>query len=223
MIISVENLGLKFGDNLIFKHLSFELAKGEILAVKGGNGSGKSSLCLCLGGLLEPDPPDVKFRGQVLYDGKNVLDMSVADRARAVGLIFQNPDNQLFSPLVIEELAFAPENLAVPREEIKKRVDNALAVCGIEHLKNASTSTLSGGEKQLVAIASVLTMQPEVLIADEITSRIDTDRKDTVRKILKDFAASGGIVVIVSHNERDLDIASRFITLERGKNYANRT
>lgn len=223
MILSVENLGLKLGNTLIFKHLSFELAKGEILAVKGGNGSGKSSLCLCMGGLLELDSSDVKFRGRVLYDGKDILDMSVAERAHAVGLIFQNPDNQLFSPLVIEELAFAPENLGLPRDVIKKRLDNALAVCGIEHLKNAYTNSLSGGEKQLVAIAAVLTMQPEVLIADEITARIDTDRKDTVRKILKDFAANGGIVVMISHNERDLDIATRVITLERGKDYADRT
>lgn len=221
MKLVAENLGLIYDKSLIFKNLSLSLSEGEILAVKGGNGSGKSSLCLCLGGLMDKSVENVKYRGKITYDGKILDEMSVAERCAAVGMIFQNPDNQLFSPIVLDELAFAPENLAVPREEIQKRVDDALNLCQITHLKNARTNMLSGGEKQLVAIAAVLTMQPKILIADEITSRIDMDRKELVRKILLDFASRGGGVVMVSHNDKDLEIATRIITLTRGKNYAD--
>lgn len=221
MRLSVENLSLRFGKNIVFRNLSFSLAEGEILALSGGNGSGKSSLCLSLCGLLDADTAGVSLSGSVLYDGKNLSDMTIAERCRAVGMIFQNPDNQLFSPLVIEELAFAPENLAVPRDEILERIEKALALCGIQHLKNAKTNALSGGEKQLVAIAAVLTMQPEILIADEITARVDADHREMVRNILIDFAKSGGSVITVSHNPTDLNIAGRIIKTERGKDYAN--
>ncbi|MGI6594962.1 MAG: energy-coupling factor ABC transporter ATP-binding protein [Christensenellales bacterium] len=221
MKLKVNRLGLKYGKDVIFNNLSFELNEGEILAFKGLNGSGKSSLCSCLTGLFEEDFAKDNIRGEILYDNINLNNMSIAEKCNAFGLIFQNPDDQLFSPLVIEELAFAPENLNVPREEIQRRIDLALKTCKIEHLKNAKINTLSGGEKQLVAIASILTMQPQILIADEITSRIDKEKIDDIRQILIDFARSGKSVIMISHNENDLKIASRVIVLERGKNYAN--
>ena len=221
MKLKVNRLGLKYGKDVIFNNLSFELNEGEILAFKGLNGSGKSSLCSCLTGLFEEDFAKDNIRGEILYDNINLNNMSIAEKCNAFGLIFQNPDDLLFSPLVIEELAFAPENLNVPREEIQRRIDLALKTCKIEHLKNAKINTLSGGEKQLVAIASILTMQPQILIADEITSRIDKEKIDDIRQILIDFARSGKSVIMISHNENDLKIASRVIVLERGKNYAN--
>lgn len=221
MKLKAEKLTLKYDGVTIFKNLSLSLAEGEILAVRGSNGSGKSSLGLCLAGLMEADGESVYLGGSIYYGEKNLNAMSLAERCRAVGIIFQNPDAQLFSPLVIEELAFAPENLAVPREEMLERIDEALDLLGITHLKNARTNTLSGGEKQLVAIASVLTMRPEILIADEITSRVDINKKDVVRNILKDFAAKGGGVILISHNRRDLDLADRVLTLERGLSYAD--
>ncbi|HQC55005.1 MAG TPA: ABC transporter ATP-binding protein [Clostridia bacterium] len=219
MNLKVNKLGLKYGKTVIFNNLSFELNEGEILGFKGHNGSGKSSLCLCLAGLFEEEFARDNIRGEILYNGVNLNDMTIADRCNAFGLIFQNPDNQLFSPLVIEELAFAPENLNIERKEMEKRINDALKICKIEHLKHAKTNALSGGEKQLVAIASILTMQPKVLIADEITSRIDKEKIDDIRQILVDFAQNGGSVVMISHNENDLKIANRIITLERGKNY----
>lgn len=103
----------------------------------------------------------------------------------------------------------------------KQLVDNALKLCNIEYLRNAKTTALSGGEKQLVAIAAVLTMQPKILIADEITSNIDMERKETVRGILTDYAKNGGSVIMVSHIEKDMAIANRIITMERGKDYAD--
>ncbi len=220
MKLSVRNISLKYGNDTIFENLSFDLKEGELLGIKGGNGSGKSSLCLCLAGLIDYDN-QANASGKIRYDGRLLSELTAAERCKYVGIIFQNPENQLFSPLVQEELAFAPENLAVSREEMRRRLDDALSLCGIEHLKSSRTGTLSGGEKQLIAIASVLTMKPSLLIADEITARIDITRKATVRKILADYCASGGSVIFVSHTEKDLSIATKTLSMERGKNYAH--
>lgn len=219
MELKAKNLMLKYEDNTIFKNLSLSVAGGEILGVKGGNGSGKSSLALCLSGLIEEETGGVYFDGDVFYDDVELRQMSVKDRCENVGVIFQNPDNQLFSPLVIEELSFALENLAVKREIMVERIDSILRLMDIEHIKNKSTNSLSGGEKQLVAIASVFLMEPKILIVDEITSRIDMQRKQQIRQMLIDFASAGGAVVLISHSSKDLDIATRVIELERGKDY----
>lgn len=222
MKLTAKDLSLSYGDSVIFEHLSPEVKEGEILAIKGQNGSGKSSLCLCLGGLIGEERGDLRYSGEVFLDGKPLSKMPVAERCASLGMVFQNPDSQLFSPLVTEELAFAPENLCVPRQEIAARIEKALEICGIGHLRNARTNMLSGGEKQLVALASVLTMQPKILIADEITARADAEKKERIRKILTSFAAGGGAVVMVSHNAKDLSVATKILELEKGKNYANR-
>lgn len=222
MRLTAKNLSLSFGGQVIFKNLSFSAESGEILAIKGPNGSGKSSLCLCLAGLME-EGDETAVSGEVYYGGKALPEMGIAERCACVGIVFQNPDMQLFSPIVTEELAFAPENLALPRDEIKARIEEAAGICGIKHLLGAKTNRLSGGEKQLVAIASTLTMKPKFLIADEITSRIDTDKKDIVRNILINFAKEGGGVIMVSHNPKDLEIAHRVIELKRGKDYEDRS
>jgi energy-coupling factor transport system ATP-binding protein len=220
--LRVKQISLSYGDTAIFQNLSLSLCEGEILGIKGDNGSGKSSLCLCLSGLIGEED-GVRLCGEILYDGKPLQKMSIAERCTAVGIVFQNPDSQLFSPTVTEELAFGPENLCIPRQEIAARIEEALRLCGIEHLKNAKTHLLSGGEKQLVAIASVLTMHPKILIADEITARVDIEKKERIRNILKSFASNGGAVVLVSHNSRDLAVATKTLELERGKDYADRT
>lgn len=223
MKLEARNLALSYSGAAIFKNLSFEVSCGEIVAIAGPNGSGKSSLALCLSGLLDRDAENVEFGGRIFYGGKNVFGMTVAERCAAVGAVFQNPDNQLFSPLVAEELAFAPENLCLPREEIARRVDGALEACGITSLKNARTADLSGGEKQLVAVAAVLTMKPLFLIADEITARADAEKKKVLREILVGHARNGGGVIMVSHSDEDLSIADRVIVMERGRDYGNQT
>lgn len=222
MSLTASKLSLSYNNTPIFSNLSLSLKDGEILAIKGDNGSGKTSLCLMLSGLIDSQKQDICCSGTVYYNNTPLDSLSVSQRCTAVGIIFQDPDSQLFSPLVIEEVAFAPENLALPRYEIISRVDEALLQCGISHLKGARTNELSGGEKQLVAIASVLAMQPNILIADEITSRIDITKKEVVRSILKDFAAKGGSVIMVSHNPNDIAIAHRVIHLKRGKDYEDR-
>lgn len=221
MILEIKNLSLKYDNNLIFKNISLTCNDGDILAIRGNNGSGKTSLCLSICNLINLDAENVKFKGEILIDGKEISEMTLLEKTENFGIIFQNPDNQLFSPLVIEELAFAPENMGLSREEIKSRIDDAIKLCNINHLISSKTNSLSGGEKQLVAIASVLTQKPKVLIADEITSRIDLDKKDLVRNILINHAKNGGIVIMVSHSKKDLDLATKTIELIRGKDYAN--
>ncbi len=221
MTLFAKGLSLKYGNDLIFKNLSFSCEDGDILAIKGDNGCGKTSLCLCLCNLLNSDAENVKYKGQVLIDDKDIKNMSVLERTQNIGIVFQNPDNQLFSPLVIEELAFAPENMGTKREEIISRIDFAMNACDIVGLRNSKTNALSGGEKQLVAIASVLTQKPKILVADEITARIDIDKKDLVRHILSEHAKNGGIVIMVSHSAKDLEIATKTIELVRGKDYGN--
>lgn len=220
MKLCVRNLALRYGDNIIFEDLSFDLNAGELLGIRGGNGAGKSSLCLCLAGLIGYDN-QATTSGTISYDKRLISELTAAERCAAVGMIFQNPDNQLFAPLVLEEVAFAPENLAIPLDKMIGIVDDTLKSCEIEHLKHARTNALSGGEKQLVAIAAVLAMKPAVLIADEITARIDMERKAIVRQLLVDYATAGGSVVFVSHSEGDMSIATKILNMERGKNYAH--
>jgi energy-coupling factor transport system ATP-binding protein len=211
-MLIVKDLTLKYGEKTIFENLSFKLEKGQILAIKGKNGSGKTSLCLIVAGLLKNEE-NTQISGDVFYDGKNVYGLTVFEKCIEVGLVFQNPDNQIFSPLVIEEIVFAPENLAIVREEMERRLENTLRLCGIEHLKSKKTSELSGGEKQLLALAGVLSMQPKLLIVDEITSRIDFENKEKVRRVLSDYAKMGNSVIMVTHSEKDLVLADKLLII----------
>lgn len=209
-MLEVKNLSLSYAERKVIKNLSFVLDKNEVIGLYGKNGSGKSSLCLAIGNLNN----QAVIEGEILIDGKSIFDMTIAEKCSAVGMIFQEPDTQLFSPTVEDELAFAPENLCIERNEIEQRIDQALKLCGIEKLKYRNTNSLSGGEKQLVAIASVLTMSPKILIADEITAKVDNKNRLIIKDILRKFANNGASVLFVSHNKEDLLIADRRIELE---------
>ncbi len=217
--MKAQNLCLKYGDKEIYKNLSFEIKGGDIVGVKGENGSGKTSLCLVLAGLLKQDE-DIEMCGDILYDGKKIQDLTVYERAIQVGIIFQNPENQLFSSLCSEEFAFALENLCVTRQEMKERIEKVLNSLKLGYLVDKKTSELSGGEKQLVAICALLIMRPKLLICDEITSHIDIENKVKIRNVLKAYAQEGNSILFVSHNPNDLMIANKILRLEKGKDYS---
>lgn len=209
MIVEVRNLSISFDDRVLFENLNFTVTDGEIVAVEGANGSGKSTLLKCIAGLLNEG---VQV-GEVLYDGVAIDELSVKDRCERAGIVFQHAESQLIFGTVEDELAFAPENLNLPREEIKERIDSALKFCSIEKLKNVSSSKLSYGEKQLVAIASILTMKPRLLLCDEITASIDQFKREKTINLLKDFASGGGSVIMVTHNAEEIEIADKIIKL----------
>lgn len=209
MILEAD-ISVSYGKRKILKNVGLTLDQGEILGITGKNGSGKSTLCLALSALL---PEDAAFTGKVTVFGKDFYALSRAEKCEYIGIIFQDPDTQLFSLCVEDELAFAPENLCLPREEIESRIQEALDICGIGHLRRSKINTLSGGEKQLTAIAAVLTIRPKILIADEITSRIDKDGRVRIRECLLNYVNNGGSVIMVAHSQEDKAVCSRLITL----------
>ncbi|NCA67354.1 MAG: ABC transporter ATP-binding protein [Clostridia bacterium] len=209
MILSTLGLTVKYDNKTIINDINIELNQGEILGILGKNGSGKSTLCLAIAGLLSSD---AEMFGKVKILGKDFYQLSRAEKSDYIGIVFQNPDTQLFSPTVEDELAFAPENLCLSRAEIEARIKYALELCNISHLRERHTNTLSGGEKQLVALASVLTMRPRILIADELTASIDEDRRPQIYDILRKHATLGA-VILVTHDKEETAVCTRTITL----------
>ena len=192
--------------------ISFSIRKGEYVGLLGMNGSGKSTLARLLNGLLKPTEGNVYINGIDTADPANLFDIR-----RMVGMVFQNPDNQLVCPIVEEEIAFGAENLELPLAEIKRRVDWALQICGLENKRHQAPHLLSGGQKQMVALASVLAMLPEYLVLDEPTSMLDPQSRRMLLKQLYLLNKQEGVTIIfVSHNPEDLLQADRLIVLDQG-------
>ncbi len=183
-------------DSLILKDISLSIKKGEFIALVGPNGSGKSTLIRHLNGILMP------CQGMVTVDG---LDTRVRQNLpvirRKVGMVFQNPDNQLFGSMVEEDVAFGVENLGLPMSEIRDRVNYALAQVGMSEYKNYPPNHLSGGQKQKVAIAGILAMQPECIVLDEPTSMLDPQGKREVLQAVRAMQESQEIAVVYVTND----------------------
>jgi len=198
--------------------VSLDIQKGEFLAILGGDGSGKSTLCKTLNGLI---PHHVKgvFSGDVLLEGRSTRSTPVTEIATQVALSLQDPEMQLFTDSVEEEAAFAPENLALPWAEIDARVKRALHVTGLSSLREKSPSALSGGQKQRLAIASVVSMLPSVLVLDEPLSMLDPRGRQELLVMLDSLRRERQITVIISSNTAE-EIAShcdRIALLDRGR------
>lgn len=182
-------------------HVSLEIRDGEMIAVVGHNGSGKSTLAKCLNGLLLPTEGTVSVNGMLTSDESSLLSIR-----QHVGIVFQNPDNQLVTTIVEEDVAFGPENLGIPSDEIRKRVDSSLAEVGMSSYALHSSSTLSGGQKQRIAIAGMLAMQPDVLVLDEATAMLDPQGHREVIDIVERLHREKGItiVMITQHMEETI-------------------
>lgn len=218
-IIDVENLSFKyFGCNdFALKDINIKIGKGEFIGVIGKSGSGKSTLLHCLTGII---PHEIKGEktGSVIINNLNTDEHGISEITNQLGIVFQNPEIQLFNISVEDELAFICENLAYPIDEIKKSVDFALDTIGIRHLKDEYPFNLSGGEKQKVAIASVLTVRPKILVLDEPTSELDVKGKETVFKTLKKLKNDGMTIILVDHNlDGSYKLADKLILLDDGK------
>lgn len=218
-IVEIKDLVFEYkdeetGESLrVLDGVSLHIERGEFLAVLGRNGSGKSTLAKHMNAILTPTS------GTVLVDGIDTSDESrLFDVRRRVGMVFQNPDNQMVATIVEEDVAFAPENLGVPREEIRKRVDEALDIVGMSAFKQHAPHMLSGGQKQRVAIAGALAMRPELLVMDEPTAMLDPGGRAEVIETVKKLNREGGMTVaLITHYMDEAVRADRVIVIDNGK------
>jgi len=198
--------------------LSLEIEKGEFVSILGGNGAGKSTVCLLANGLI-PHTVRGKLEGSVEVFGLDVRRHSVAQLSTRVGIVFQEPESQLFCMSVEEEVAFGPENLGVPSAEIRERVEWALGLVGLAGFNDRSPFNLSGGQKQRVAIAAALSMRPEMLVLDEPAYALDPVSRIELFKVLKELKEKHGMTVLLA--ERDAEEAAlysdRVVLMSRGR------
>nr|QGT51020.1 energy-coupling factor transporter ATP-binding protein EcfA [uncultured Firmicutes bacterium] len=217
-IIQVENLRFSYEDaetaekKEVLKGVSLTVQRGEFLAVLGHNGSGKSTLAKHLNAILRPSG------GRVLIEGIDTADETrLYDIRQKVGMVFQNPDNQLVATIVEEDVAFAPENLGVPPEEIRARVDEALKAVNMYPFLRHAPHMLSGGQKQRIAIAGVLAMQPDIIVMDEPTAMLDpSGRKEIIATVKKLNREHGMTVVLITHYMNEAAQADRVIVMNNG-------
>lgn len=214
-MIEINNLKYKYNEDdpeYVIENLNLRINNGEFVAILGHNGSGKSTIAKLINGLLIPT------EGNVLVDGmntKNEQDIwSIRSRA---GMVFQNPDNQIVATIVEEDVAFGPENLGVPTDEIYKRVDFALDAVGMQSYRKNAPHLLSGGQKQRVAIAGILAMSPEYIILDEPTAMLDPVGRDEVMSTIKYLnKEQGKTVVLITHYMDEAAESDRLIIMEKG-------
>ena len=199
-MLEVQNIKYSYNkDYQALKGVSLKVEKGEMVALLGKNGAGKSTLFLHLNGIYEPDEGKVFIDGEELkYDKKSLLKFR-----QKVGIVFQNPDDQIFAPTVEEDVAFGPLNLKLPMEEVQKRVTESLARVGMSGFEKKAPHHLSGGQKKRVAIAGILAMQPEIMVLDEPTAGLDPQGVRGLSKLLKELNEEG-ITIIISTHEVDL-------------------
>ncbi len=211
-IIEVKTLFFRYSDTDILSDVNLTINRGEILACIGQNGSGKTTLVKHFNGLLRPQ------KGEIIVDGEYVKDKSVAEMARKVGYVFQNPDHQIFADTVFEEVEFGLKNLNVPEEERNERVSRVLEQTNLYRYREVHPVSLSGGEKQRLAIASVLVMNPEILILDEPTTGLDLKSSQSIITLVKELHSQNHTVILVTHDMNLVaEMANRIIILREGR------
>jgi energy-coupling factor transporter ATPase len=200
------------------KDVAIKIEKGEFTLITGPSGCGKTTLCRCFNGLI-PHFYQGELKGEITVAGLRVQEHPTYELATHVGMVFQNPENQLFALSVEKDVAFGLENLGVPREEIRKRVDWALKLTGIYELRERPPTELSGGQQQRVAIASVLAMQPEVIVLDEPTSFLDPLGAKRIFEVIYELNRKLGITVVLVEHRLDLTAkyADHIIIMDSGK------
>lgn len=219
--IKVENLCYSYNEDdgrdvPVLNGLSFAIQKGEYVAILGHNGSGKSTLAKLLDMILVPTGGSITIDG-VEITAPDLTEEDLYALRRKVGMVFQNPDNQLVATIVEEDVAFGPENLGVPREELRARVDNALATVGMSEYAHHEPHRLSGGQKQRVAIAGIIALSPEIMIFDESTSMLDPVGRREVLQTMAMLNREKGITILtITHYMNEAAQADRVIVLDDG-------
>lgn len=216
-IISVKNVTYEYKDEettvAAVKALSLEIERGSFTVILGHNGSGKSTLAKMLNGLNKPTSGDIFVDGINTKDEENEIEVK-----RKVGMVFQNPDNQIIASIVEEDVAFGPENLGVPPKEIKERVDDALRAVDMLEFKESTPHRLSGGQKQRIAIAGIIAMQPECLVLDEPTAMLDPKgRAEIIETLIRLNKEKGITVVLITHYMEEAQNADRVLVMNDGE------
>ena len=211
IIVEFKNFWFKYvnTDEYALKSINLKIRKGEFILLTGPSGCGKSTLCRAINGLI-PHFYEGEYKGEVFVLGKKASKVPTYLLAKNVGMVFQNPENQLFSSTVEREIAFGLENLGMSTIQIKKRVDHVLRLLGLENIRYKQPFELSGGQQQKVAIASILAMEPNIVILDEPTANLDPLSALNLLKLLKDLNKKLKITVIFV--EHRLELATRFAT-----------
>ena len=213
-IISFNNVSFSYRDDttLVLNGISGDIYEGEFVAVLGYNGSGKSTMAKLMNGILLPSSGDVFVDGINTKDEDNLIEIR-----KNVGMVFQNPDNQIVATIVEEDIAFAPENLGLPQQEIERRVTDAIEAVGLNKHRYDAPYKLSGGQKQRVAIAGVLAMEPRCIVLDEPTAMLDPVGRQLVMNVVKKINKEKGItIVLITHFMEEAALADRVIVLSDG-------
>ena len=214
-IIDVKNLSFRYKESQEYydvKDIMFHVKRGEWLSIVGHNGSGKSTTVRLIDGLLEAES------GEIVIDGQRLTEENVWDIRRQIGMVFQNPDNQFVGATVEDDVAFGLENQGLSRQEMKKRVEEALDLVGMLDFKKREPARLSGGQKQRVAIAGVVALRPAILILDEATSMLDPEGRreliETVKGIRKDYDMT---VISITHDLEEVAMSDRVLVMKKGE------
>ena len=214
-IIDVKNLSFRYKESQEYydvKDITFHVKRGEWLSIVGHNGSGKSTTVRLIDGLLEAES------GEIVINGQQLTEETVWNIRRQIGMVFQNPDNQFVGATVEDDVAFGLENQGLSRQEMKKRVEEALDLVGMLDFKKREPARLSGGQKQRVAIAGVVALRPAILILDEATSMLDPEGRreliETVKAIRKDYDMT---VISITHDLEEVAMSDRVLVMKKGE------
>ena len=214
-IIDVKNLSFRYKESQEYydvKDITFHVKRGEWLSIVGHNGSGKSTTVRLIDGLFEAES------GEIVIDGQRLTEENVWNIRRQIGMVFQNPDNQFVGATVEDDVAFGLENQGLSRQEMKKRVEEALDLVGMLDFKKREPARLSGGQKQRVAIAGVVALRPAILILDEATSMLDPEGRreliETVKGIRKDYDMT---VISITHDLEEVAMSDRVLVMKKGE------
>ena len=214
-IIDVKDLSFRYKESQEYynlKDITFHVKRGEWLSIVGHNGSGKSTTVRLIDGLLEAES------GEIVIDGQRLIEENVWNIRRQIGMVFQNPDNQFVGATVEDDVAFGLENQGLSRQEMKKRVEEALDLVGMLDFKKREPARLSGGQKQRVAIAGVVALRPAILILDEATSMLDPEGRreliETVKGIRKDYDMT---IISITHDLEEVAMSDRVLVMKKGE------
>jgi energy-coupling factor transport system ATP-binding protein len=213
-LLTLENVSFSYDKKIpVLKNVSLSVSEGEYVAIIGHNGSGKSTLAKLFNALVKPDSGTVVVDGFSSDDKKSVFEIR-----KRVGVVFQNPDNQLVASIVEDDVAFGPENLGIKRDEIGKRIDFALSAVGMEKFRKSSPTRLSGGQKQRIAIAGVLALKPKILVLDESTAMLDPiGRKEVLEVVKKLNKEQKTTVITITHYMDEVVDCDRVLVVNDGE------